>query len=133
MTEDRMINWKAILKGIILSLILTLIFIYTFGVLSGWMEYLIAGFIVGYMVGGSLLKGTAHGVIVGAIGGIISLIFNIMAQYESIITYFSFSGGIVDFIVQITSSIIIMILSGALGGAVGAFLKNDPELKIKID
>ncbi len=112
------IHWRTLIYGIVIAAFL--------GFLLGLIGYIIATLSVGYSVGGDYKKGAIHGALAGFVGGIIVI------SIGNIIKIFTSSGHIStegNFLI-ITGTLIGIIIygiTGAICGAIGAFIKQKKD------
>jgi Family of unknown function (DUF5518) len=118
-----MVSVSAIVEGFILAIIFTVILSLLgvgsiLGLTVSMVGFLLAGIIVGYISYGNILDGTINGALMGVVGGIILWILSL------------FKGGIAAFSAQLSTyvplstpqEIIIIIVVGAIGGAIGSLI-----------
>jgi len=115
------INWKTVITGSVLAIILN--FILSFVTLGGIVGYLIATIYVGYTVGGGYRNGANHGAIVGVIEGIVAVTeIGFSAGGNQIKV--DVGGDLVLFALVLLIGIIFFGIMGAIGGVIGAFIKE---------
>lgn len=123
------IDWGAVIIGFILSIVLGAVFgviIPALGALLGW---LLAGMAVGYMVGGDAGNGLGNGAVSGLFGAIVLSI--LMLIFGTLIL------GIIGFAAATVTSIFLFIaffgvmIIMAIGGAIGAVIKGEPEVPVE--
>ena len=115
-----------IISGIILAIILTTLF----KVIAGsWGEYaglFLATVYVGFSVSGNYTNGTIHGALAGIIGAIITEIL-VIVGFKSLMGIMEVTAGL-DVMLM---SIIVWAVVGAIGGTVGAIIKESGTSKEK--
>ncbi|MGZ7136185.1 MAG: DUF5518 domain-containing protein [Methanobacterium sp.] len=118
-----MVSVVAIVEGFILAIIFTVVLALlgvgsVLGFPDSMVGFLLAGIIVGYISYGNILDGTINGALMGIVGAIILWILSL------------FKGQIAAFSAQLSTyvplnspqEIIIIIVVGAIGGAVGSLI-----------
>lgn len=121
-----MINWGAVILGFILSIILGGIFAVIVPIWGGILGLLLAGMAVGYMVGGDAMNGATNGALAGVFGAIVLSLLLLIAG-----TLFL---GIIGFAAASITSLFILagfvgvMLIMAVGGIIGALIKDEPEV-----
>ena len=116
-----MVSVGAMVEGFILAIIFTVVLSFLgvgsiLGLTVSMVGFLLAGIIVGYISYGNILDGTINGALMGVAGAIILWILSL------------FKGQIAAFSAQLSTyvplnspqEIIIIIVVGAIGGAVGS-------------
>ena len=118
-----MVSVVAVVEGFILAIIFTVVLALmgvglVLGLPVSMVGFLLAGIIVGYISYGNILDGTINGALMGVAGAIILWILSL------------FKGQIATFSAQLSTyvplnspqEIIIIIVVGAIGGAVGSLI-----------
>lgn len=115
------IDFFEIIWGTILIVILSMIFGYFFGALGSYAGFLFVSACVGYSVNEDMMNGVIYGGLVGVLGGILSFI-TLMIMWGfgvgpgAAIMLFGFVG--------IVFGIIVDLIVGASGGAIGSTLRQ---------
>ncbi len=138
------INWAVVIVGYIIAVILSIIFGMFAGILgtigitifSGPIAYIMATTLVGYTINENYWSGAVHGALVGLIGVIIGLIIGI----PFVLTPLIFAGTgtiflqdvIFGILVGSIFSLIVNIVIGGIGGAIGVFLSNPNKFYFKV-
>ena len=118
-----MVKYKALFKGFILSILIAVIlnilgFVSVLGLPSFMLAFLLGGIFVGYISYGRIFDGFINGALMGMAGAVILWISNI---FDGQISTFSASP-IFYFPSSSTQTSIILIVLGAIGGAIGALI-----------
>ena len=118
-----MVKYKALFKGFILSILIAVIlnilgFVSVLGLPSFMLAFLLGGIFVGYISYGRIFDGFINGGLMGVAGAVILWIINIFngqisASSVNLIFYFPSTT---------SQSIIILIVLGSIGGAIGALI-----------
>ena len=118
-----MVSIRAVFKGFILSILIAIIlnilgFVSVLGLPSFTLAFLLGGIVLGYISYGRIFDGFINGVLMGVAGAVILWIINIFngqisASSVNLIFYFPSTT---------SQSIIILIVLGAIGGAIGALI-----------
>lgn len=111
-----MLNLPALIIGFIVAMVLSIM-----GGLNGLygsaVGVLITGMIVGHMVNGDILNGITHGALIGMGGAVfLSLIALLLGNISSLLAHYIG--------VATIGSIILAIIVGAVGGAIGSLIKH---------
>ncbi len=123
-----MVDWGAVILGFLLSLVLGAIFAVIIPIWGGIIGLLLAGMVVGYMVGGDAINGAINGAFAGIFGALVLSILLLIAGTLIL--------GIIGFAAATITSVFIIVgffgvmLIMAVGGAVGAIVKNEPEVRV---
>ena len=123
-----MINWGAVILGFFLSIILGGILALIIPIWGGILGLLLAGMTVGYMVGGDAMNGAVNGALAGIFGAIVLSLLLLIAGTLIL--------GIIGFAAASLTSLFILagfvgvMLIMAVGGIIGAIIKDEPEVKI---
>ena len=118
-----MVSIRAVFKGFILSILIAIIlnilgFVSVLGLPSFMLAFLLGGIVLGYISYGRIFDGFINGALMGMAGAVILWIINIFngqisASSVNLIFYFPSTT---------SQSIIILIVLGAIGGAIGALI-----------
>jgi len=120
------INWSAVLTGFVVTLALGFIsgLIYTGSTATGVLSYwgvigILGGLAAGYVVGGPMGSGATHGGLATVLGSVVVLV---IAAFTTLL----FGGLVPTLGVIVFGALIIAFhaIPGALGGALGSWLKN---------
>ena len=123
-----MINWGAVILGFFLSIILGGILALIIPIWGGILGLLLAGMAVGYMVGGDAMNGAVNGALAGIFGAIVLSLLLLIAGTLIL--------GIIGFAAASLTSLFILagfvgvMLIMAVGGIIGAVIKDEPEVII---
>jgi hypothetical protein len=118
-----MVSIVVILKGFILAIIFTIALTVlgigsVIGLSAVMLGFFIAGIVVGYISYGDLVEGTINGALMGVIGAII---FWILSLFKGQIA--AFSAQLFNYVpLNSLEEIIILIVVGGIGGAIGALI-----------
>jgi hypothetical protein len=118
-----MVSIVVILKGFILAIIFTIALTVlgigsVIGLSAVMLGFFIAGIVVGYISYGDLVEGTINGALMGVIGAII---FWILSLFKGQIA--AFSAQLSNYVpLNSLEEIIILIVVGGIGGAIGALI-----------
>jgi hypothetical protein len=118
-----MVSIVVILKGFILAIIFTIALTVlgigsVIGLSAVMLGFFIAGIVVGYISYGDLVDGTINGALMGVIGAII---FWILSLFKGQIA--AFSAQLFNYVpLNSLEEIIILIVVGGIGGAIGALI-----------
>jgi len=109
-----MVNWGVVIIGFILAIVFSLIG-GTVGLFGSAVGVLLAGVVVGYMVNKDLMNGVIHGALIGVVGAVILTMFAFIMSTASpfLAAYMGLTA---------LGSILLAILMGAIGGAIGSIL-----------
>lgn len=110
-----------IIWGTVLTVILSMLFGYFFGALGSYLGFLFVSALVGYNVNEDMMNGVIYGSVVAVFGGILSFI--------TMMVMWSFGMGpgatIMMFgIVGIILGLLVDLIIGASGGAIGSSLRQ---------
>ncbi len=118
-----MVSIRAVFKGFILSILIAIIlnilgFVSVLGLPSFMLAFLLGGIVLGYISYGRIFDGFINGALMGMAGAVILWIINIfdgqiIASSVNLIFYFPSTT---------TQSIIILMVLGSIGGAIGALI-----------
>lgn len=123
-----MVNWGAVIIGFFLSIILGGIFAIIIPVWGGLLGLLLSGMAVGYMVGGDAVNGAVNGGLAGIFGAIVLSLLLLIAG-TLILGIIGFAAASLTSIFILVGFIGVMIIM-AIGGAIGALIKNEPEVEV---
>ena len=118
-----MVSVVTIIEGFILAVIFTVILIIlgagtVFGEPAVLVGFLIAGIIVGYISYGDIIDGVINGALMGVAGAIIIWILSLFQGQIA-----SFSATLSSYVpINTAQTLILVIVVGAVGGAIGALL-----------
>jgi len=133
------INWKVVIAGFILAIILSAIigmisWIFRIGILlPSNTGYFLAAVIVGYVIGENYMDGAVHGALIVVFGFIIGLIIGIFFLPLLLMAPGIFTlQNIINTLTLISIPLMISILIGGIGGAIGVYLKKPNKIKYKI-
>jgi hypothetical protein len=118
-----LVSIRAVFKGFILSILIAIIlnilgFVSVLGLPSFMLAFLLGGIVLGYISYGRIFDGFINGALMGMAGAVILWIINIfdgqiIASSVNLIFYFPSTT---------TQSIIILMVLGSIGGAIGALI-----------
>jgi len=123
-----MINWGAVILGFFLSIILGSIFALIIPIWGGILGLLLAGMTVGYMVGGDAMNGAVNGALAGVFGAIVLSLLLLIAG-TLILGIIGFAAASLTSLFIIAGFVGVMLIM-AVGGIIGAIIKDEPEVKI---
>lgn len=121
-----MINWGAVILGFFLSIILGGLFAIIIPIWGGILGLLLAGMAVGYMVGGDAMNGATNGALAGIFGAIVLSLLLLIAG-TLILGIIGFAAASITSLFILAGFIGVMLVM-AVGGIIGAVIKNEPEV-----
>jgi len=121
-----MINWGAVILGFFLSIILGGIFAIIIPIWGGILGLLLAGMAVGYMVGGDAMNGATNGALAGIFGAIVLSLLLLIAG-TLILGIIGFAAASITSLFILAGFIGVMLVM-AVGGIIGAVIKDEPEV-----
>lgn len=123
-----MINWGAVILGFFLSIIFGGIFALIIPIWGGILGLLLAGMAVGYMVGGDAMNGAVNGALAGIFGAIVLSLLLLIAG-TLILGLIGFAAASLTSLFILAGFVGVMLIM-AVGGIIGAVIKDEPEIKI---
>ena len=123
MGRDKLVSLVAVVEGFILAIIFTIVLVILgvgsiLGLSVALFSFLIAGIIVGYISYGDIVDGVVNGSLMGVAGAIILWILSL---FQGLIA--AFSAELSTYVpLNSPQQIIILIVVGAIGGAIGSLI-----------
>jgi hypothetical protein len=123
MGRDKLVSVVAVVEGFILAIIFTVVLVMlgvgsVLGLSVALFSFLIAGIIVGYISYGDIVDGVVNGALMGVAGAIILWILSL---FQGLIA--AFSAELSTYVpLNSPQQIIILIVVGAIGGAIGSLI-----------
>lgn len=121
-----MINWGSVILGFFLSIILGGIFAIIVPIWGGILGLLLAGMAVGYMVGGDAMNGAVNGALAGIFGAIVLSLLLLIAG-TLILGIIGFAAASITSLFILAGFVGVMLIM-AVGGIIGALIKDEPEV-----